>query len=132
MGMTAMRKAGIHNFPAIDRVVYGKAASDALNDEAVRLDAKRVFLIVSHTLNTRTDEIEKIRRALGNLKSAMFVLDLARDGGGHLTSVSVSGGGHGHGVGMCQVGSVGMAGAGRSYVEILRQYYSGAHLRKLY
>jgi peptidoglycan hydrolase-like amidase len=33
---------------------------------------------------------------------------------------------------MCQVGAVGMAGAGRSYVEILRQYYSGAHLRKLY
>jgi peptidoglycan hydrolase-like amidase len=25
-----------------------------------------------------------------------------------------------------------MAGAGRSYVEILRQYYGGSHLRKLY
>lgn len=74
----------------------------------------------------------EIRRALGNLKSAMFVLDVARDGGGHLTSVSVSGGGHGHGVGMCQVGAVGMAAAGRSYVEILRHYYAGAHLRKLY
>src|SRR4051812_14923774 len=60
-----MRKAGTHNFPAIDRVIYGKAASDALEDEAVRLDAKRIFLIVSRTLNTKTDEIEKIRRALG-------------------------------------------------------------------
>ncbi|MCK1399823.1 iron-containing alcohol dehydrogenase [Bradyrhizobium sp. 40] len=67
-----MRKAGIHNFPAIDRVVYGKAASDALNDEAVRLDAKRVFLIVSRTLNTKTDEIEKIRRALGERHVATF------------------------------------------------------------
>src|SRR3954469_24845556 len=67
-----MRKAGIHNFPAIDRVVYGKAACDALNDEAVRLDAKRVFLIVSRTLNTKTDEIEKIRRALGNKHVATF------------------------------------------------------------
>jgi maleylacetate reductase len=67
-----MRKAGIHNFPAIDRVVYGKAASDALNDEAVRLDAKRVFLIVSRTLNTKTDEIEKIRRALGGRYVATF------------------------------------------------------------
>lgn len=54
-----MRKSGIHNFPAIDRVVYGKAAADFLKDEAVRLDAKRVFLIVSRTLNTKTDEIEK-------------------------------------------------------------------------
>jgi maleylacetate reductase len=67
-----MRKTGIHNFPAIDRVVYGKAACDALNDEAVRLDAKRVFLIVSRTLNTKTDEIEKIRRALGNKHVATF------------------------------------------------------------
>ena len=63
-----MRKSGIHNFPAIDRVVYGKAAADSLKDEAVRLDAKRVFLIVSRTLNTKTDEIEKIRRALGASK----------------------------------------------------------------
>src|SRR3954468_14021771 len=67
-----MRKAGTHNFPAIDRVIYGKAASDALEDEAVRLDAKRVFLIVSRTLNTKTDEIEKIRRALGNKHVATF------------------------------------------------------------
>jgi maleylacetate reductase len=67
-----MRKTGIHNFPAIDRIVYGKAACDALNDEAVRLDAKRVFLIVSRTLNTRTNEIEKIRRSLGNKHVATF------------------------------------------------------------
>lgn len=67
-----MRKAGIHNFPAIDRLVYGKAAADALKDEAVRLDAKRVFLIVSRTLNTKTDEIEKIRRALGDKHVATF------------------------------------------------------------
>jgi maleylacetate reductase len=67
-----MRIAGIHNFPAIDRVVYGKAAPDALNDEAMRLDAKRVFLIVSRTLNTKTDEIEKIRRALGGRYVATF------------------------------------------------------------
>jgi maleylacetate reductase len=67
-----MRKTGIHNFPAIDRVVYGKAACDALNDEAVRLDAKRVFLVVSRTLNTKTDEIDRIRRALGNKHVATF------------------------------------------------------------
>ncbi len=67
-----MRKAGIHNFPSIDRVVYGKAACEALNDEAVRLDAKRVFFIVSRTLNTKTDEIEKIRRTLGLKHVATF------------------------------------------------------------
>jgi maleylacetate reductase len=67
-----MRKAGIHHFPAIDRVVYGKAASDALKDETERLNAKRVFLLASRTLNTKTDEIEKIRRALGDKHVATF------------------------------------------------------------
>lgn len=67
-----MRKVGTHDFPAIDRVVYGEAASEALKDEAVRLDPKRVFLIVSRTLNTKTDEIEKIRRTLGVKHVATF------------------------------------------------------------
>jgi SpoIID/LytB domain protein len=74
----------------------------------------------------------EIRRALGNLKSAMFLLELSRDDGGHVTSLSAVGGGHGHGVGMCQVGAVGMAQAGHPYGEILRHYYAGARLRKLY
>jgi len=65
-----MRHSGIHNFPAMDRLVFGKPAAEALAEEAVRLDAKRVFLIVSKTLNTKTDEIEKIRRALGDRHAA--------------------------------------------------------------
>lgn len=74
----------------------------------------------------------EIRRALGNLKSAMFVLDLTRDPSGHISAISAVGGGHGHGIGMCQTGAVGMAQAGKSYVDILRHYYGGSHLRKLY
>jgi peptidoglycan hydrolase-like amidase len=73
-----------------------------------------------------------IRRLLGNLKSALFALDLTRDGGGHVTAIRAVGGGHGHGVGMCQTGAVGMAHAGKSYLEILRHYYDGAQLRQLY
>jgi len=61
-----VRKSGNHDYPAIDRVVFGKPASDALKDEVTRLDAKRVFLIASRTLNTKTDEIEKLRKALGD------------------------------------------------------------------
>ena len=67
-----MRKTGAHNFPAIDRVIYGKAASEAVSEEAERLTAKRVFLIVSRTLNSKTDEIEKIRRTLGDKHAATF------------------------------------------------------------
>lgn len=55
-----MRKSGVHNFPAIDRVIYGKAASEALNEETGRLNATRVLLLASRTLNTKTtDEIER-------------------------------------------------------------------------
>ena len=67
-----MRKTGAHNFPAIDRVIYGKAASEAVSEEAERLTAKRVFLIVSRTLSSKTDEIEKIRRTLGDKHAATF------------------------------------------------------------
>ena len=53
-------------FGKMDEVVFGKPAAEAVAEEVVRLDAQRVFLMVSGTLNRDTDEIEKIRRALGN------------------------------------------------------------------
>jgi SpoIID/LytB domain protein len=68
----------------------------------------------------------RIRRALGNLPSAMFVVDRAGE------EVVLRGGGWGHGAGMCQWGAVGRAEAGQGYREILRAYYSGAEVAKLY
>lgn len=67
-----MRRTGVHNFPAIDRVIYGKAAAEAVREEAERLGAKRVFLLASRTLNSKTEEIEKIRRTLGDKHAATF------------------------------------------------------------
>jgi stage II sporulation protein D len=43
---------------------------------------------------------------------------------------SVSGAGHGHGVGMCQLGAIGMAGAGYTYEAILQHYFTGAQIEK--
>ncbi len=68
-----------------------------------------------------------IRRLLGNLPSAMFVLE--RDGAG---GVALAGGGWGHGAGMCQWGAVGRADAGQGYREILRAYYAGAEVARIY
>ncbi len=68
----------------------------------------------------------RIRRLLGNLPSAMFVVD--RDG----DALVLHGGGWGHGAGMCQWGAVGRAEAGQEYREILRAYYSGAEVARLY
>ena len=56
----------------MDQVIFGKPAGQALREEAERRDAKRVFLIVSRTLNTQTDEIEKIRNALGSRYAGTF------------------------------------------------------------
>ena len=113
------------------RAAVGRLRDLTVVDRGVSGRATRLRLVGDGGDKEIRGELE-IRRALGNLKSAMFVLDVARDAGGHLTSLAATGGGHGHGVGMCQVGAVGMAAAGHRYDEILRQYYSGAHLRKLY
>jgi stage II sporulation protein D len=68
----------------------------------------------------------RIRRLLGHLPSAMFVVD--PDPGG----VILRGGGWGHGAGMCQWGAVGRAEAGEGYRDILRAYYSGAEVASIY
>jgi stage II sporulation protein D len=47
-------------------------------------------------------------------------------------SLEVAGGGWGHAIGMCQVGAMGRARAGHTYDQILRAYYTGVELRRLY
>jgi SpoIID/LytB domain protein len=67
-----------------------------------------------------------IRRLLGGLKSTLFAI--ARDG----DTFVLRGAGFGHGVGMCQMGAIGMAEAGKGHAEILKQYFRGTHLHRLY
>src|SRR5258708_16939135 len=63
---------GSYQYPTMESVIYGKPAAEALREEAERLGARRVYLIVSRTLNTTTDEIEKIRKALGDRHVEIF------------------------------------------------------------
>ncbi|MBR1220637.1 iron-containing alcohol dehydrogenase [Bradyrhizobium sp. U87765 SZCCT0131] len=63
---------GSHQYPTMESVIYGRPAAEALCEEAERLGATRVYLIASRTLNTTTDEIEKIRKALGDRHAATF------------------------------------------------------------
>ncbi|HMM92927.1 iron-containing alcohol dehydrogenase [Bradyrhizobium sp.] len=53
-------------FGAMDEVVFGRPASEALVEQMNRLGATRAFLMVSGTLNRQTDIIENIRRTLGS------------------------------------------------------------------
>jgi SpoIID/LytB domain protein len=67
-----------------------------------------------------------IRRLFGGLKSSLFVVEV--DG----QKFRFRGAGFGHGVGMCQVGAIGMAEAGKTHEDILEHYYRGSHVHRLY
>ena len=70
----------------------------------------------------------RIRTALG-VRENLFTIDRTRSAGGQVESFIFSGKGWGHGVGLCQVGSYGMALRGKSYQEILHHYYSGVEIQ---
>jgi maleylacetate reductase len=59
-------------FGAMDEVVFGRPAAEAVAEQMTRLDAKRAFLMVSGTLNRQTGEVEKIRQALGSRCAGTF------------------------------------------------------------
>jgi alcohol dehydrogenase class IV len=56
----------------LERVHSGRPCAEALAEEAERLGAKRVFLVASNTLRSKTDEVQKIERALGSRLVGIF------------------------------------------------------------
>lgn len=71
----------------------------------------------------------EFRLALGGSRlRSTRILKLVRVEGGY----RVEGAGWGHGVGLCQMGALGMARAGKSAQEITAHYYPGATLRRAY
>jgi maleylacetate reductase len=60
-----MTVAGRVTFSAMEEVVFGRPAADAVAEQADRIGAKRVFLMASGTLDRTTGEIEAVRHALG-------------------------------------------------------------------
>jgi maleylacetate reductase len=59
-------------YGAIEEVVFGHPAAEAIVGQMDRLGAQRAFLMVSGTLNRQTDEISKIRAALGARCAGLF------------------------------------------------------------
>jgi maleylacetate reductase len=53
-------------FTDMEEVHYGKPAAQSVAEVVKAHGAERVFLMVSGTLNRQTDEVEAVRRALGN------------------------------------------------------------------
>lgn len=73
----------------------------------------------------------RIRSVLG-LREQLFVIERKLDSEGRTVGFSFAGRGWGHGVGLCQVGAYGLAKQGLTYSEILKAYYTGIELTKLY
>ncbi|HMF02558.1 MAG TPA: SpoIID/LytB domain-containing protein [Terriglobia bacterium] len=73
----------------------------------------------------------RLRTLLG-LRDSLFSFDIERNAQGEVLGMTFYGRGWGHGVGMCQVGAYGMALDGATYDQILRKYYKGIELKKLY
>lgn len=69
-----------------------------------------------------------IRKALSptHLYSSAFVVDKTPEG------FLLRGAGWGHGVGLCQIGAAVMAVQGYSYQQILRHYFKGCEIKKIY
>jgi len=75
-----------------------------------------------------------IRNALHKqfLYSSAITIEQKLDDNRHISSFKFNGAGWGHGVGLCQIGALGMALDGYSAGKILKHYFKGASIEKIY
>jgi len=94
-----------------------------------------IKLRINGTKKTLTigKELE-IRRTLSpsHLYSSAFVVDKNDEVNGIPKEFTLVGAGWGHGVGLCQIGAAVMGAKGYSYEDILKHYFKGAELNKIY
>jgi SpoIID/LytB domain protein len=76
----------------------------------------------------------EIRRWLSksHLYSSAFIVEPRYDEYGEITQFVFHGAGWGHGVGLCQIGAAVMASKGFTAEDILRHYFPGTEIHKLY
>lgn len=93
---------------------------------ATRTKTKRaVMLEISSSSGSKKVSCAKFRLAVGAaLLKSCKITDISHSAQGF----SFTGKGFGHGIGMCQDGARGMAQAGKTYKQILLQYYPAAKL----
>ncbi len=92
----------------------------------LRIEGSRKILTVGKEL--------EIRRWLSatHLYSSAFVVEAERDPSGIPKRFVLRGAGWGHGVGLCQIGAAVMATKGLNCQQIIKHYFRGAELKKLY
>ena len=110
--------SGIGSLTDLHVITRGRSKR-AIDLEVVGTDGTR------HVLGGR------IRSALG-LREQLFVIERKYDDSGRVTGFTFLGRGWGHGVGMCQVGAYGLAKQGFTFDQILKAYYTGIELTRMY
>ncbi|HAD81448.1 MAG: hypothetical protein A2509_00265 [Candidatus Edwardsbacteria bacterium RIFOXYD12_FULL_50_11] len=94
--------------------------------------------IISLLVSTSAGDTVLTKAAVRNglrdkpLLSAWFEIENLRDAQGNIERIILTGRGFGHGVGLCQWGAIGMARAGKSYKSILKHYYKGVEIERVY
>lgn len=98
-----------------------------------------IRLSIDGTINNQNSTIAveteyEIRHVLHPdfLFSSAFIIQTDFGDGSHPTHFHLKGAGWGHGVGLCQIGALGMALAGKSSGDILNHYFRSTELLKLY
>lgn len=115
----------------LSRSVHGIGAITDLRI-ATRGSSRRVIdLEVIGTQGTGHVRGGRIRSALG-LREQLFVIDRLYSENNRVTGFIFTGRGWGHGVGMCQVGAYGLAKQGYNVEQILKAYYTGIEVTKMY
>jgi len=117
-------KSGIDFGEVVDLVPVERGPSGRI--VRLRIEGTRNTLVVGKEL--------EIRRWLSksHLYSSAFVVDAVRGTSGIPVRFVLNGAGWGHGVGLCQIGAAVMAARGKKAEEIVKHYFRGASLDKLY
>ena len=121
------------HLPGMDQRKTGEFSLRGI-DIKQRTPSGRVQLLeIKSNHGTATLRGDRIRYALRRpvqgqpiLRSTKFDLEFRRD------AIVAEGGGYGHGIGMCQMGAIGMAEKGYKYDQILKHYYRGVDLDRVY
>ncbi len=90
--------------------------------------------ILGSLKNLRVQRELNIRNVLSlkYLRSAAFTIEVEEGADGRPINFILRGGGWGHGVGMCQIGAGVMAVKDHDFKEILKHYYPGTTVEKVY
>lgn len=105
-----------------DIIIEGRGISGRIKGITIISGEKKFYI----------DGEYNIRQLFGGLKSGLMIIEKKKDPSGRIVSLIFTGAGWGHGVGMCQTGAIGMAERNYSYSDILKHYYSGVRIEKVY